>query len=214
MNFLRKPFRYNYKNAVLWIILANTLLFFYFNFFNVFRLNIYAFGLNCSGLIFNKFFWQPFTYMFLHAGWGHLIFNMLGLLFFGVNVERAIGTKEFLLIYFVTGVVSGLFSVGIYYLNGWYLVNLIGASGAIYAVLFAYAVIFPKSVIYIWGIIPVPAPLLVIIYALVEFGEQFLSTSNVAHSTHLAGFGFAFLYFVIRMGINPIKVWRDAWRRN
>lgn len=213
MNIIQKPFKYTNKNATLWLIAANLLVFFYFNFFNIFRLNENAFALNVAGFVYSKMFWQPLTYMFIHAGWSHVFFNMLGLLFFGIAVEKAIGTKEFLLMYFVIGIFSGLFSVLFYFLAGQPYVSLVGASGAIYGILFAYAVIFPRSVIYIWGLIPVPAPILVFVYALIEFFSQFFSGSNVAHYTHLAGFGFAFLYFVVRMGINPFKVWKDAWRR-
>lgn len=91
--------------------------------------------------------------------------------------------------------------------------SLIGASGAIYGILFAYAVIFPRSRIFIYGLIPVPAPILVLIYAIIEFFSQFFSSLNVAHQAHLAGFGFAFLYILIRMGVNPIKVWRNVFRK-
>ena len=212
-NILRKPFRYSYKNATLWIIAINAAVFFYFNFFNIFRLNENAFALNVAGFVFSKMFWQPATYMFIHGGWSHIFFNMLGLLFFGSTVERAVGTKEFLLLYFVTGIFSGLFSVAFYYFTGDYMASLVGASGAIYGILFSYAVIFPKSVIYIWGIIPIPAPILVLLYALIEFGSQFIGSSNIAHYTHLAGFAVAFLYFVVRMGINPLKIWKNSWRK-
>ncbi len=212
-NILRKPFRYSYKNATLWIIAINAAVFFYFNFFNIFRLNENAFALNVAGFVFSKMFWQPATYMFIHGGWSHIFFNMLGLLFFGSTVERAVGTKEFLLLYFVTGIFSGLFSVAFYYFTGNYMASLVGASGAIYGILFSYAVIFPKSVIYIWGIIPLPAPILVLLYAIIEFGSQFIGSSNIAHYTHLAGFAVAFLYFVVRMGINPLKIWKTSWRK-
>lgn len=213
MNILRKPFKYNYSNATLWLIAANFIVFFYFNFFNVFNLNERAFALNVAGFVYGKMFWQPVTYMFIHAGWSHIVFNMLGLLFFGIAVEKSVGTKEFLLMYFLIGIFSGLFSVAFYFFTGNYFISLVGASGALYGILFVYAVIFPKSVVYIWGIIPVPSPLLVILYALIEFFSQFVGGSNVAHYAHLAGFGFAFLYFVVRIGINPFKIWKDAWRR-
>lgn len=213
MNILRRPFKYTYEKATFWLILANLLVFFYFNFFNIFSLNENAFALNVRGFVFSKMFWQPVTSMFMHSGWRHIFFNMLALLIFGSAVEYAIGTKEFLLMYFLIGILSGLFAVAFYYFSGNYFVSLVGASGAIYGILFAYAVIFPKSVIYIWGVIPVPAPLLVFLYALIEFFSQFFSGSNIAHNVHLAGFAFAFLYFLIRMGVNPIKVWRAAWRK-
>lgn len=102
----------------------------------------------------------------------------------------------------------------LFWFTGYYGVFLLGASGAVYAVLFAYAVFFPRSVIFIWGIVPVPAPVLVFIYALIELGSQFFgSGSNVAHMTHLFGFLAAWFYFVLRMGIHPIKIWKDTYKR-
>lgn len=156
-------------------------------------------------------YWQFLTYMFLHSNLSHIVCNMLGLLFFGLALEKAIGSKEFVLFYFVCGALSGFFSFLVYRFTGQYRVFLLGASGAIYSVLFAYAVFFPRSVIFIWGIIPVPAPVMVLIYAIIELGSQFLgSRGNVAHMTHLFGFLAAWLYFVIRMGIHPLKVWKNA----
>lgn len=221
MNFLRKPFRYSFFNATLSLILINTVVFFLFWFFNFDKR---FFGLNVAGFIYNHFLWQPVSYMFVHGNFQHLLFNMLGLLFFGMSVEKSIGSKEFLLMYFSVGILSGLFSVCVYFISGLnilrmghipmsYYTSLIGASGAIYGILFAFAVIFPKSIIYIWGLIPVPAPLLVFLYALVEFASQFFSSGNVAHLTHLAGFGFVWLYFMVRMGISPINVWKNAYRK-
>lgn len=203
MNIIRKPFKYTFVRATFWIIFANLAVFFVCNAIpdlkTILSLNV----INCIGC---KMWWQPFTYMFVHAGFQHILFNMLGLLFFGLGVERAIGSKEFLLMYFVCGVLSGLFSLAVYFFTGQHYVFLLGASGAVYAMLLAYAVTFPRSVILVWWIIPVPAPILVIIYALIEFFSQF-GGGNVAHSTHLAGFGFAYLYFMIRMGINPWHIW-------
>jgi len=87
-----------------------------------------------------------------------------------------------------------------------------GASGAVFAVSFAYAVLYPESIIYIWGILPVRAPLMVIGFTVIElFSQLFRTNSGVAHLTHLAGFGFAWLYFVFRCNINPwnrLRFWR------
>jgi len=158
-------------------------------------------------------YWQFITYMFLHSNKSHVFFNMIGLLVFGLPLEKAIGSREFTLFYFVTGALSGVFSYLLYKFTGNYGVVLLGASGAIYAVLFAYAVFFPRSIIYIWGLIPVPAPILVLIYAIIELGSQLFTTSNVAHMTHLFGFLAAWLYFVIRMRIHPLKIWKDSYRK-
>ena len=157
-------------------------------------------------------YWQFATYMFVHGSFSHLFFNMLGLLVFGLQVEKTIGSKEFLLFYFLTGIFSGLCSFGYYYFTGQFNVSLLGASGAVYSILFAYAVLYPRSTFLVWGIIPIPAPILVLIYTIIELGSQIFTNSNVAHYTHLFGFFTAWLYFVIRMGIHPIKIWKNAYR--
>ena len=221
MNIIRKPFKYEFFRATPAIILINVIAHFLFV---TFKINKNFFALNVVGFVFDHRLWQAFTYMFVHGDISHLFFNMLALIFFGYSVERALGSKEFLLMYFSIGILSGLFSLGVYYGFGRYLlangiqpwtwgISLIGASGAIYGILFAYAVLFPRSVIYIWGLIPIPAPIMVIAYAVIEFFSQFIGSSNVAHLTHLAGFAFAWLYFVIRMGVHPIQIWKDAYRR-
>ncbi len=158
-------------------------------------------------------YWQFLSYMFVHQNISHVFFNMLALLVFGINLEKAIGSREFILFYLVCGALSGFFSFLVYWFTGYYQVFLLGASGAVYAVLFAYAVFFPRSVIFIWGIVPVPAPVLVLIYAIIELGSQFFGNgSNVAHMTHLFGFFAAWLYFVIRMGIHPVKIWKNTYK--
>lgn len=172
------------------------------------HLSVYYLGMSYGGLR-HHYYWQVVTYLFVHSGWSHIIFNMLALLFFGMAVERAMGSKEFLLFYFVCGILDGVITIVIYRLLR---INalLMGASGAIYAVLFAYAVIFPRSRVYIWGILPVRAPVLVFGYAVIEILSQiFGSNIGVAHLAHLAGFALAWVYFVVRMGIHPIRVWRN-----
>lgn len=212
---LRRPFPYTYRRYALLIILIN---------FAIFGIGFYSPDLYeyihyygaMNPILVEKYhmYWQFISYMFVHQSMQHVFFNMLALLVFGLGFERAVGSREFLLFYLVTGALSGFFSFLVYRFTGQYRVFLLGASGAVYAVLFAYAVFFPRSVIFIWGLIPVPAPVLVFIYALIELGSQFLgSGSNVAHITHLFGFLAAWLYFVIRMGIHPVKIWKDTYRR-
>ncbi len=223
-NTLRRPFRYTYSNATLMIIALNVLVYLFLSLMP--GLKVYL-ALNAVLTVKYHMVWQPFTYMFVHGNFSHLFFNMLGLFFFGIGTEKAMGSKEFVLMYFVCGIVSGICSLLVYYLMSLnvmravglnmalalrYTPTLVGASGAIYSMLLAYAVIFPRSRIFIWGIIPVPAPILVLAYAVIELGSQFVGSSNVAHLTHLFGFGAAWLYFVVRMGIHPIRVWREAYR--
>ncbi len=209
-SIIRRPFKYTFKNATAILILINAAVFLLEKLFPSLA---YYFSLNVVNCLGNKMFWQPFTYMFVHGGFQHIFFNMIGLLCFGLSVERAIGTKEFVLMYLLIGLFGGIFSLIVYFALGMYGIFLMGASGAIYGMLLAYAVIFPRNRIFIWGIIPVPAPILVLAYAAIEFFSQFLgSRDGVAHSVHLAGFAFAWLYFVVRFGVNPVKIWKDTYR--
>ena len=150
------------------------------------------------------FWWQPFTYMFVHHSPSHLFFNMLGLYLFGRAVEQALGSWEFILFYLVTGVLAGVFSLIVYLATGAYNVSLLGASGAVFAVLLAFATFYPNTRVFIMGIIPMRAATMVLLYTALELYSQLSgSRGNVAHLTHLAGFGFAYLYFLLRHRINP-----------
>lgn len=208
---IKKPFRYSFFNAALIIIGVNIGVFLITILFPELKILL---SMNVLYVTQKHAFWQFFTYMFVHADFYHLLFNMLGIFFFGMAVERSIGSKEFLLLYLVSGFFCGIISFFFYWATGAYLVILLGASGAIYSLLLAYAVVFPNSKIYIWGILPVPAPILVAAYAGIEIGSQllFARRGNVAHMTHLAGFAVAWLYFLIRMGINPWKVWKNTYQ--
>ena len=211
---IRTPFRYEMWNVTLWLIIINIIVYF----LSVLQPALFSYlSLNVINVIYKHAYWQFFTYMFTHGNFQHVFFNMLGLFFFGFSVEKAIGSKEFLLFYLLSGIFCGLVSFAAYYLSALsgnimaYYNSLLGASGAIYAVLLAYAVIFPRNMIFIFGILPLPAPILVIVYAVIDFGGQFIGSSNVAHLAHLSGFVFAWFYFIVRMGINPWKVWKQNY---
>ncbi|MCL2759674.1 MAG: rhomboid family intramembrane serine protease [Treponema sp.] len=230
MSILKRPFKYANYNTVYWLIGINVLIFAAMQFFGK---NVVAYvdvsdlglvdrfgrqidegGLTVSNMlamipqavIKNGAIWTFVTYMFMHGNFSHILFNMIGLFIFGVHVERQMGSKEFLLFYFVTGTLAGIFSFIVYYFTGNFLVALVGASGALYAVQLAYAVFFPHSIIYIWGILPLRAPVMVLGFtALSLFFVITGSGGNVAHLTHLAGFAFGWLYFMIRFSVNPWK---------
>jgi membrane associated rhomboid family serine protease len=88
-------------------------------------------------------------------------------------------------------------------------VILLGASGALFAVQLAYAALFPKSIVYIWGILPLRAPVMVLGFTALEVVFSIAGfQGGVAHLTHLAGFGFGWLYFLIRFGRNPWKMFK------
>jgi membrane associated rhomboid family serine protease len=207
MNPIRRPFRYRYDNAVLYVIGINVAVFALQQIFP--RLSRYL-ALN-PVLVYNGWFWQFITYMFAHGGISHLVFNMLALFIFGSQVERRMGSREFLLYYMMTGLLAGVFSFLVYLFTGSYGVFLLGASGAIFAVQLAYAAFFPDSVVYVWGILPLRAPVMVLGFTAIElFSSVFGLRSGVAHLTHLAGFAWGWVYFLARFGANP---WRSFTRR-
>jgi membrane associated rhomboid family serine protease len=202
MSILRKPFRYSFGNATLFLIIANILVFGIQYFFpGVVEPYLALY----SSKVAHGWVWQLFSYMFLHGSPTHLIFNMIGLYFFGTQIERRTGTKEFLLFYLLCGTLAGLFSIVFYSIAG-PSVPIQGASGAIYALLLAFAAFFPGETVLIWGILPVKAPIMVLGYAVIEILSQILPLrSGVAHLTHLSGFAVAWIYFLVRYGINPWK---------
>src|SRR4030095_1245815 len=102
--------------------------------------------------------WTLVTYMFLHAGPMHLIFNMLGLYFFGPRVEERLGSRSFLFLYFISGITGELQSLVMQQTS-----PIVGASGGIFGVMLAFAWFWPDTPIYIWGVLPIPARMLVII---------------------------------------------------
>jgi membrane associated rhomboid family serine protease len=136
--------------------------------------------------------WTVVTYMFLHAGFGHLFFNMLGVFFFGPRLELKIGASAFLRLYFLAGIGGALFQAAFATAA-----PMVGASGAVYAVLVGFAYYYPRETILLFPIpIPVQAWLLVSAYVVMSLYQGITSSgSGVAHFAHLGGaaVGFAFL---------------------
>jgi membrane associated rhomboid family serine protease len=204
MNFLRRPFRYRYDNVTLFLIGINILVFLVQQIFAGRYFSEYMAMIPVA--VMNGWVWQFVTYMFAHGGITHLLFNMLALFIFGTQVERHMGSREFLLYYLMTGILAGVFSFFVYWFTGAYWVRLVGASGAIFAVQLAYAAFFPNAVVFIWGILPLRAPIMVLGFTALELvSSVFGFRSGVAHFTHLAGFAFGWIYFLTRFGINPWK---------
>ncbi|HJQ21539.1 MAG TPA: rhomboid family intramembrane serine protease [Gemmatimonadaceae bacterium] len=133
--------------------------------------------------------WTVVTYMFLHGGFMHILFNMLALFFFGPRVEERLGSRPFTVLYFLSGISGALLSL--FFSSA----PIIGASGGVFGVMLAFAYFWPDAPILIWGILPVPAAILVVITtALALFGGFTGAQGGVAHFAHLGGFAGAFLY--------------------
>jgi len=164
--------------------------------------------------------YQLITYMFMHANFEHIFFNMFALWMFGNTLENIWGSKRFLLFFIVCGLGAGLCQELVQYiqyvatdlaqyenvnignqlipmadyLNAW---NTVGASGAVYGLLLAFGMLFPNSRIYLYFLFPIKAKWFVIAYAVIELVSGFLSSGNVAHFAHLGGMLFGLILILI-----------------
>ena len=151
-------------------------------------------------LVLHKFWvWQLATYMFLHGGIFHIVFNMLALWMFGAELERIWGTRDFLKFYFVTGIGAGALTVLFSTLPFSFAQQVqhsivIGASGAIYGLLLAYALYFPDRPIYMYFVFPIPAKVFVAIMGAIAFFSSLSETGGTANATHLGGLIVGYLY--------------------
>lgn len=133
--------------------------------------------------------WTLVTYMFLHGSITHILFNMLGLFFFGPRVEARIGSRQFAILYFVSGISGALLSLA------FSRAPIVGASAGVFGVMLGFAHFWPDEPIHIWGIIPVPARILVIITTVLTLWSGFSGArGGIAHFAHLGGYAGAFLY--------------------
>lgn len=149
-------------------------------------------------------FWQPITHMFMHGGWWHIFFNMYSLVMFGMVVERSIGVKRFLILYFVTGLGAVALHTGVEWLEITYMganrltamyTPMVGASGAIYGILVAFAMIYPEArMTLIFPPVTLDAKWMVIIFIAIElFTGISGSQIGIAHFAHLGGALFGWL---------------------
>ena len=162
--------------------------------------------------------WQPVTYMFMHGGLFHLLFNMLALWMFGVDLERQWGTRFFARFYFVAGVGAALTTLVLSWLpfgfaEALYVSVTVGASGAIYGLLVAFAMMYPRRPIYLYLLFPIPARIFVLIIGGISFLSSISETSGgVAHATHLGGLLAGYVYLAGRRG-HLYSTLRSQWLR-
>jgi len=130
--------------------------------------------------------WTIITYIFLHGSFEHLFYNMFALGLFGSVLEGVIGGKKFLLTFFVSGIIAGIGSL-IFYTSS------IGASGAIYGILGALAILKPRMTVYV-GFVPLPMALAVILWTAGDLLGLFSPSDLIAHAAHLFGLVFGLLY--------------------
>ena len=149
------------------------------------------FGLVPARIFGDLWLWQPVTYMFLHTtDWlGHLLLNMLMLWMFGTEVERAWGTRRFLFYYFLCGVGAGVVTALVLRDS-----LTIGASGAIYGVMLAYAMMFPNRTVVFMFMFPMRAATMVLLCMGIQVYALLNLRDGVAYIAHLGGLLFGYLY--------------------
>ena len=153
--------------------------------------------------------WTLVTYMFLHGSFGHVFFNMLSLYFFGPRLESRLGGGGFLGLYFSSGIMGALLSLVLAPHAA-----VIGASGAVFGVMFGYAWFWPRDRILIWGIIPIEARYLVLLMTAISLfsGVTPGAGGNIAHFAHLGGFLGGFLFLKVMERRSPSTRFRKKAR--
>lgn len=162
---------------------------------------------------FNFQIWQLITYQFMHGNFSHILFNMFGLWMFGAEIENIFGSKKFLIFYLLAGVSAGLLHLFLSPLLGSTPAVTIGASGSVFGVLVAFALLFPDRYIFLYFLIPVKAKYLIGFLIVFEFLAINSVDSNVAHLAHLGGalFGFLYLLFDKNFDIELKSVFRRGY---
>jgi membrane associated rhomboid family serine protease len=182
--------------AVKWIIIANVVMFFATL---IYRPLIGFLGLSPELVLERQWIWQPVTYLFLHGSPVHILFNMLGIWMFGVELERRYdwGTRNFLKYYAITGVGAGLTVIAVGLLPfaataSTYEAITIGASGALFGLLVAYALYYPDRPILLFLLFPIPAKYFVMIVGAMAFLSA--PGNQVSEAAHLGGLIIGYLY--------------------
>lgn len=149
-------------------------------------------------------FFQFLTYGFLHDVWSvqHIIFNMIALWFFGRSVEYRYGKREYLSFFLVSVVAAGITYLGgelVAHRDLHNIPSILGASGGISAVVILFCLNFPHQILYVWGVFPIPAWVLGILFIGQDIfgamGRKGVEGPAIAFTAHLGGALFAFLYF-------------------
>jgi len=201
---------YRMSPGIKWLIIANTAVFVLQALFPYLGYMLVRYGsLFPAQIVLSLQVWRLGPYMFLHGNMTHLLFNMLALWMFGVELEGMWGTRRFIQFYFLAGIGSALFSFVMF------TSNIIGASGAVLAILTVYAIYFPNRIVYLFFMFPVPVRVAVLLFGGISvlFAIQG-GGGNIAHITHLGGILVGFLYMKGYDKINYlIEHFRDLARQ-
>ena len=202
--------------GIKWLLISNTVVFLIWTLGPAgFQQDVLTY-LALNKVISIRLVWQLFTYLFLHGGVFHLVFNMLALWMFGSPLESDWGTRRFLRFYFICGVGAGICDL---------VLNLafgggrptIGASGAIYGVLLAFGVCYPEQTVLMNFLFPIKAKYMVMIYAAIAlYASLGTMNSGVSNIAHLGGMAVGFVYLksrIPRVGRIRLPDWQGAYRQ-
>jgi len=170
------------------------------------------FGLVPQQALFQRWIWQPFTYLFLHGNIWHLVFNLFALWMFGMPVESQWGERDFLKYYFLCGLGAAAAHLAMAPHSS---IPVIGASGSVYGLLVAFAMLYPDAVVYLYFLIPIKAAHMALLFGAIEFFAGATgSTPGVARFAHLGGMLTGYLYirwwWVAKIQLKAL--WRRASR--
>src|SRR6266403_733496 len=200
--------------GVKWLLISNTAIFvlcFLFPSRSVFE----WFALSPEMVLKHFAVWQLVTYMFLHGGIEHILFNMLALWMFGMTLEQDWGTRRFLKYYFLCGIGAGLCDVAINGIMGNWGTHTIGASGAIYGLLLAFGVLYPNQTVLFFFIFPMKAKYMVMIVGAIAFLGALNVNSGVSNFAHLGGMAFGYAYLRMRffkVDLGYLRREYNAWK--
>jgi len=201
--------------AVKWLIITNVAMFLATLLYEPI---IVFLGLTPRLIVERFWVWQLATYLFLHGGPVHILFNMLGIWMFGVELERLWGTRQFVKYYAITGIGAGFTVLAVGLLLGasseTYRIPTIGASGALYGLLVAFAFYYPDRPLLMFFLFPIPAKYFVMIVGAMAFLSA--PQSRVSEAAHLGGLVIGYLYLRAgRGGLTPELKYRYLkWKMN
>jgi membrane associated rhomboid family serine protease len=209
-------FRDHFPPGLKWLILSNVGIFLLYFLGGGWlqRTLTTLFALYPAGAVKSLYVWQLFTYMFLHGGIAHLLFNMLTLWFFGTQLERDWGTRRFLKYYFYCGIAAGVCVVAVNAAMGDWYTPTIGASGAIFGVLVAFGVLYPNQTVLMNFLFPIKAKYMVMIYAAIELIMTMRpGQSGISTIAHLGGMAFGYVYLKGRLPRLKLPDWQTAYKQ-
>jgi membrane associated rhomboid family serine protease len=201
--------------AIKWLIIINVAVFLLGSLTPLGPVLERYFALTPSDVVTQFFIWQLASYLFLHQGVLHILFNMLALWMFGSELETTWGTRRFLQFYFFAGIGAGICVVLLNYAFRSPEIHTLGASGAIYGILLAWAVLWPDRIILFFFLFPMKVKYFVMIFGAIAFYNPFNPNSPVSEFAHLGGmaFGYVFLKMPRRRGrgADPVESIRNSY---